>query len=74
MKTDKFFRELENSINKFIELETTSGTKRKGKITGFTHTRVFFNNERVDIITNLELNNDPGDKIPISEILKYFVN
>jgi hypothetical protein len=73
MKTDKFFRELGKAVNGFVELETSLGTIRRGKITGFTHKRIFFNGERVDMIVEIELNNDPGDRIPITEILKYSV-
>jgi hypothetical protein len=68
MKASKFFDELEKSIHEFVELETLQGTVRKGKVTGFTYRRIFFNGQKIDVVNEIELNGDPTDRISLIEI------
>lgn len=70
MRCGKFFDQLENSIGKFIELETNVGILRSGRLTGFSHDRKKFGNSTVDVITELELNGDPTDRIDLKEIIR----
>jgi hypothetical protein len=60
-------------LNKYVEIETTSGSQRRAKITGFTYRRLFlrgleYKNSQVDLIKELELNNDPMDRVTLDEI------
>lgn len=70
MKSGKFFDALEKAINKYAEFETSIGTIRGGKITGFTHMRIKFNKSYVDIIDEIELNGDPSDRISVKELVR----
>lgn len=74
MRCGRFFDQLESSIGKFIEIETSIGVLRTGRLTGFSHDRIKFNRGSVDIITELELNGDPSDRIEMKEIIRMEIS
>jgi len=63
--------ELVYSVNKHIELETSDGIRREGKLTGLQSKTIKFNEKDVEIITELQLNGDIYDLIPIVRINSF---
>ena len=70
MRAGLFFEALEKLLEETIEFETKAGVFRRGKITGFTYARLMFGKSTVDLITAIELNNDPSDRVPITEFVR----
>ncbi len=60
--------ELVDSIDRQIDLETTDGVRRTGKITGFEFRCLEANGTKIDIPLDIELNGDPNDRVPIDRI------
>jgi hypothetical protein len=70
MKVGRMFDIISRSVGDNIELETYDGLVRQGKMTGLTTRQIVFNDEKVEIPTELELNGDPLDRIPLTVIKK----
>lgn len=63
-----------NATGKFIRMETTDGVNRAGKLSGFRTKVVKFNGEEQHVITELELNGDPSDCVPLSVLDKLSID
>lgn len=64
----KWIDVLANSVGKFVHLETRDGLARSGRLTGYRTTDIKLNGEEVPIIIELELNGDPTDSLPITQL------
>lgn len=64
---------LYEGIGRNCYLETKEGITRSGKITGLRTKDITFNNERVAIVTELELNGDPTDTMTINSLAKLSI-
>lgn len=62
-----------DSVGEFMRLETTDGTRREGKISGLTCRAMKVNGKQVDWPIEIEINGDPGDRIPIDRILRISI-
>lgn len=56
------------SVGKYINLETSDGVRREGKLSGVSMSSMTFNGAQVDIPTELELNGDPSDIVELARI------
>lgn len=61
---------LASRVDSYVRLETSDGIRREGRLSGFGLRVLEFNGDRVDIITELELNGDPIDRIPLERVSK----
>lgn len=52
------------ATSKYMDLETSDGVRREGRITGWRTREVFINGESVLWPIEMELNDDPNDRIP----------
>lgn len=70
MKTikGKWIDELVRNVGQFIRLETSDGIDREGRLSGLKSRSIKWNGEEVEIITELELNGDPYDSVPLDRI------
>ncbi|MGW8177314.1 MAG: hypothetical protein ACWGQW_00735 [bacterium] len=70
MKTikGKWIDELVHNVGQFIRLETSDGIDREGRLSGLKSRSIKWNGEEVEIITELELNGDPYDSVPLDRI------
>ena len=64
----KWIDQLMSAVGKYVHLETKDGLSRSGKLTGYRTTDIVFNGEKGPIVTELALNNDPTDSLPISQL------
>ncbi len=64
----KWIDDIFNSVGKFIHLETKDGVRREGKITGLRTRHITFNDRRVELVDEIELNGDPTDCVQMSVI------
>jgi len=69
-ETGKWIDELVNSVGEFVRLETSEGIQREGRISGFEMRHIVFNEIGIDIPTEIELNGDPNDRVPIERLKK----
>jgi len=69
MIASKWIDDLVNSVGCFMNLETTDGVERCGKITGYTFREFKLNDNLVQIPIEVEVNGDPIDRIPLDRIL-----
>lgn len=53
---------------RYVSLETTSGTRREGKLTGLRNKTVRFNKQEREIVVSLELNGDPTDIVDFADL------
>ena len=74
MQLGNWVDSLYNSIGRYLNLETTDGVKREGKLTSMTFNQFVLNEEKVNIPDEIEINGDPTDKIPISRIAKMSID
>jgi len=70
MRAGLFFEALERLLETTIDIETKAGVFRTAKITGFTHSEITFGRSKVELVQEIELNGDPSDRIPITEIVR----
>lgn len=68
-----FWDQLFNAVGDFVELETTDGGYRSGRLTGTRSRTVKLNGEEVDLITHLEMNNDPSDCLEMDRIVSVTI-
>jgi len=61
------------AVNSFVQLETSDGIRREGRLSGFQLRTMQFNGFDVDVISELELNGDPMDRIPFDRIAKIHI-
>jgi len=61
---------LVSEVGNYISFETTDGLIREGKLTGLRSQSLIWNCENVEIITEIEMNGDPYDTVPINRIKK----
>lgn len=73
MSPKTWMKQIGDSIDKFMNLETTDGIYRKGKITGLVCRDIEFNGQKVSVPVEIEINKDPQDLIPIDRILRMNV-
>lgn len=64
----KWIDTITNSIGKNVYLETTDGIRRSGRISGLTCRTMKFNGDKADLPTEIELNGDPNDRIPLDRV------
>jgi hypothetical protein len=53
-----------------MNLETTDGIHRQGKITGLVYRDIEFNGQVVSYPIEMEVNKDPNDLIPFDRVLR----
>lgn len=70
MRAGLFFEALDRLLEKTVDIETKAGVFRTAKITGFTHREIMFGRSKVELVQEIELNGDPSDRVPITEITK----
>jgi hypothetical protein len=56
------------SVGRFFSLETTDGVVREGKLTGIRARTYILNGAEVEFPTEIELNSDPTDTIPLERV------
>lgn len=71
--TGWFIELLHDSTGKFINIETTDGLIREGRVSGLRLRSLMVNNVSVDFIEEIELNGDPTDCIPINRIGRIII-
>lgn len=64
---------LVDSVGSFVNLITSDGIERCGRITGLHLRRFTFNGEEIDVPDGMELNGDPNDIIPLDRTTKLDV-
>lgn len=65
----KWIDELVHTIGQYVRLETGDGIVREGRLSGLGSRQLRWNGEPVEILTELELNGDPADRIPLQRII-----
>lgn len=64
----KWIDDLVNNQGQQLRLETTDGMDRAGRLSGLSSRQFQMNGQPVEILTEIELNGDPNDRIPIDRI------
>jgi len=59
---------LVDNVGQYVTIETSDGMTREGRLSGLKSRTLNYNREEVEIITELELNGDPYDSVPIDRI------
>jgi len=68
MISGSWIDDMVESVGKHISLETKDGVVREGRMTGLSSMTLVWNNENVEILTEVELNGDPYDRVPLDRI------
>jgi hypothetical protein len=66
--TGEWIDKLVSSIGDYVVMRTTEGVERCGRISGFELRSFKFNGELVDIPSEIELNGDPYDRVPMDRL------
>jgi len=68
MKPGEWVDTILDSTGEFMRLETSDGVRREGKISGFTYRTFKLNGQEVKWPTEIEVNGDPNDRIPLDRV------
>jgi hypothetical protein len=68
MVTGKWIDELVATTGQYVRLETSDGVIREGRLSGLRTRELTWNGAKVLIPTEVELNGDPNDTIPMDRI------
>lgn len=63
-----------SSTGRNVHLETHDGSRREGKITSFSFRTLVLNGVEAELPTELELNGDIMDTIPLIQIAKLDID
>jgi len=66
----KWIDDLVGNVGQYVSIETSDGMEREGQLSGLKSRTLNFNGAPVEIITELEINGDPYDSIPLDRISK----
>ena len=66
----KWIDDLVNSTDKFVRMETTDGVIREGRISGYRTRKFLYNGVEELLPTEVELNGDPSDTVPLDRVVK----
>jgi len=74
MAIGKWIDFLNDSVEKNVNFETVDGVQRGGRLSGVTFRSFLLNKKEVKFPTEIELNGDPNDRVPIERILRMEVS
>lgn len=63
-----------DGVGRHFWLETTDGVEREGKITGFATKSINLNGQEVNWPTEIEINGDSMDTIPLARVAKIVID
>lgn len=63
-----------DGVGKFVQLETTDGIRREGKLSGLRSRSIVMNGKIQEIVTGLELNSDPTDTVDFAILDSISIN
>jgi len=66
----EWVEKLLDSVGSFLTLETSEGIERSGRLSGFEMRQFTYNGSTVEFPTQIEINGDPMDQIPLERITK----
>jgi len=64
-----WLNDIANGVGKYVNLETSDGVVRGGKLTAIHMREIRYNNRKQNVITDIELNGDPSDTIPLMTVI-----
>lgn len=56
------------AIGSYVHLETSDGVIRSGRLTGLRTKNIKFNGAPQEVVTEMELNADPADCVPVAQL------
>jgi hypothetical protein len=59
---------LDNHLGQYLQLETSDGIRREGRLSGLSTKTIRLNGVEEKMLTDLELNGDPQDRVAIDRI------
>ena len=69
----KWIDEMVGNVGQYISIETSDGMVREGRLSGMKSRELELNGKPVEILTELELNGDLYDTIPLERIARINV-
>lgn len=66
--TGDWIDDMVGSIGSYVVMRTTEGVERSGRISGFQMRQFIYNGEKTDVPSEIELNGDPYDRVPIDRL------
>jgi hypothetical protein len=69
----KWIDDIVDATSKYCYIETTDGVLRQGRISGLKLSSLVLNGEKVEIVTEIELNGDISDSVPINRLAKLTI-
>jgi len=73
MTPGEWIDEMGKSEGQFMRLETTDGTFRSGRISGFAYKSFLLNGKQVKWPIEIEVNGDPNDRISLDCVQKMSI-
>ncbi len=58
----------------YVNLETSHGVVRSGKLSGLRNREITWNGEKLQLPIEVELNNDPTDTVPLHLVQKITID
>jgi hypothetical protein len=68
MVTGRWIDEIVAATGQYIRLETSDGIRREGRLSGLRTRALKWEGEQVLIPTEVEINGDPSDTVPLDRI------
>ncbi len=70
----KWIDDIVQGVGNNVNLETTDGIRRNGRLSAVRTRRIVFNNGIQEIVTDLELNGDPTDTVAVAQLSTITIN
>jgi len=64
-----WLNDIANGVGKYVNVETSDGVLRGGKLTAIHMKEIKYNGRKQNVITDIELNGDPSDTIPLMTLI-----
>lgn len=74
MKTGDWIQILIDAVGCYMHLETSEGIIREGRISGFTFRTFKLGSKIFEVPTEMELNGDPNDRVPVDRIVSIAID
>lgn len=62
------------AAGRMVRLETTDGVQRSGRMSGLRSREIRYNGTVTEFVTEIELNGDPSDTVPLGSLVQLDID
>lgn len=66
--------QLYRAVGRMVRLETRDGVQRSGRMSGLRAQEIAYNGVKTEFVTEIEMNGDPSDTVPLSSLVQLDID